>query len=213
MIKGVIFDLDGVIVSTDSLHYNAWKKLADSEGIYFDEKINNRLRGVSRMESLDIILEKSNAVYSNTEKKMLAEIKNSTYVDLLDTLTESDIIDGIVSLCSDLKKRNIKIAIGSSSKNARLILRKLKLEFFFDAICDGNNIAISKPNPEVFLKAAKMLDLEPQECCVVEDALSGVEAAISANMMVFGVGEALKSNHKVYSLVKILNILDNINDN
>ena len=153
-IKAVIFDLDGVIVSTDNYHYRAWKKISDEEGIYFDRKINERLRGVSRMESLDIILEKANREYSQEEKNSFAERKNSLYRNLLEELTQNDILPGVMRVLEILKKNDIKVAIGSSSKNTEFILRKIGLHEYFDAISDGTQIKNSKPDPEVFLVAA-----------------------------------------------------------
>lgn len=189
-IKAVIFDLDGVIVSTDDYHYKAWKKIADDEGIYFDREINERLRGVSRMESLEIILERANKEYCSKEKLELAEKKNTFYRQLLEDLSPSDILPGVMRVLEVLKGNNIKVAIGSSSKNTEFILNKIGLGQFFDAIADGNGIKNSKPDPEVFLLAAQKLDIEAENCLVVEDADSGVEAAVAAEMMVLAVGYA-----------------------
>ncbi|OOM70182.1 beta-phosphoglucomutase [Clostridium puniceum] len=189
-IKAVIFDLDGVIVSTDDYHYRAWKNMADSEGIYFDREINERLRGVSRMESLEIILEKVNKEYTNEEKIQMAEKKNSLYRELLEELTPMDILPGVRKVLETLKVNNIKIAIGSSSKNTPIILKKIGLNNYFDAVADGNEIKNSKPDPEVFLLAAEKLEINPEECLVVEDADAGVEAALAGNMKVLAVGYA-----------------------
>ena len=190
MIKAVIFDLDGVIVSTDEYHYRGWKKMADEEGIYFDRAINERLRGVSRMESLDILLEKSDKNYSADEKEALATRKNNYYREMLEQITSCDILPGVMSFLNELKSRGIKMAIGSSSKNAPAILEYIGLNHFFDAVADGNNISKSKPHPEVFLLAAKLLNIEPENCLVVEDAEAGVEAGVAANMKVLAVGSA-----------------------
>lgn len=189
-IKAVVFDLDGVIVSTDDYHYKAWKKIADDEGIYFDREINERLRGVSRMESLEIILERANKEYCGKEKLELAEKKNKFYRELLEELSPSDILPGVMKVLEILKGNNIKVAIGSSSKNTEFILNKIGLGQFFDAIADGNGIKNSKPDPEVFLLAAQKLDIEAENCLVVEDADAGVEAAVAAGMMVLAVGYA-----------------------
>jgi beta-phosphoglucomutase len=207
MIKGVIFDLDGVIVSTDKYHYQAWKKMADLENIYFDEKINDRLRGVSRMESLSIILEKANKSYTEKEKVKLAEFKNELYKNSLDNLTEEEILPGITELLDDLQANNIKIAIGSSSKNAKKILHKIRLFDRFDAISDGTNISKSKPDPEVFIIAAEKLNLQPKECAVVEDAHSGIVAAKAANMVAFATGDAKTSQEKDYDFEQIKDVL------
>lgn len=208
MIKGIIFDLDGVIVSTDSLHYQAWKTITEQEGILFNEKMNNLLRGVSRMESLDIILKNTKKRYSNDEKIELANRKNNIYIKVLDNLSKEDVIDGILDLLLQLKNNGFKIAIGSSSKNAKLILKKIQLFDLFEAISDGTNITNSKPNPEVFIIAAQMLHLRNCECAVVEDAHSGIAAAKSANMMSFAYGDAVTSLKKDYNLDEIYNVLN-----
>lgn len=188
--EAVIFDLDGVIVSTDECHYQAWKRLADEEGIPFDRSINQRLRGVSRMESLEIILERAARDYTDVEKTVLAERKNEYYRKLLYRLTSADILPGAVSLLRELKKRGIRVAIGSSSRNAPFILEKIGLGGFFDAIADGNGITKSKPDPEVFLLAAKLLCVPPGRCAVVEDSVAGILAAKAAGMKAIGVGYA-----------------------
>ena len=182
MIKAVIFDLDGVIVSTDDCHYEAWKKMADEEGIYFDKEINNRLRGVSRMDSLEIILERAEKEYSDSEKEEMAERKNNYYKEFITKLTPSDILPGAMNTLEELRKNSIKIAIGSSSKNTPVILNQIGLDNYFDAVSDGNNITKSKPDPEVFLKAADMLGIPYGECAIVEDADAGIEAGNRAGM-------------------------------
>lgn len=193
-IKAAIFDLDGVIVSTDEYHYRAWKKIADEENIYFDREINERLRGVSRMASLEIILEKSKRNYTLEEKIKLSERKNNLYRELLSNLSSNDILNGVMEVLDTFNKNNIKIAIGSSSKNTEFILNRIELYNYFDAISDGTQIKNSKPNPEVFLLAAKKLGVNPENCLVFEDADSGVEAAIAGKMKVVAVGSASKNN-------------------
>ena len=188
--KGIIFDLDGVICHTDKYHYMAWKNLADDLGIYFDEKINNRLRGVSRMESLEIILERSDKAYSDKEKEEFANKKNEMYKELLNKMSEKDLDKKVKDTLDILKQRGYKTAIASSSKNARLILSKLNLIDFFDIIVDGNDIKYSKPDKEVFEKAGIGLGLLSDECLVVEDAASGVEGAKRAGMEIAGIGDA-----------------------
>ncbi len=191
MIKGVIFDLDGVIVSTDELHYQGWKYMADTEGIYFDREINERLRGVSRMESLEIIMEKAEKPYTAEQKEALATLKNDFYKELLATkLSPADILPGVNDVLAGLKAAGVKIAIGSSSKNTPTILKQIGLDKTFDAVSDGNNITNSKPDPEVFLIAAEWLGLQPEVCLVVEDAEAGVTAALAGNMKVLAVGSA-----------------------
>jgi len=187
MIKAVIFDLDGVIVSTDDCHYEAWKKMSDEEGIYFDKTINNRLRGVSRMESLEIVLERAIKEYSEEEKLQLAERKNGYYKEFITKLTPNDILPGAKENLEELRKNGIKIAIGSSSKNTPVILKQIGLDNYFDAVSDGNNIINSKPDPEVFLKAADILDIPYSECMIVEDADAGIEAGKRAGMKTLSV--------------------------
>lgn len=191
--QGIIFDLDGVICSTDEYHYQAWKELADREGIPFDRSVNNRLRGVSRMESLEILLERAKRSYSQEEKEKMAAAKNTRYQELLRGMTPADLSPEIFETLEALRKKGLKLAIGSSSKNTPLILDRLGLGNYFDAVSDGNNITRSKPDPEVFLKAAEYLGLVPESCLVVEDAVSGVEAAHRARMKAAVLGDAAKT--------------------
>ena len=156
--KGFIFDLDGVVVSTDNCHYEAWKQLADGENIYFDRKINERLRGVSRMESLEIILEKADREYTKDEKIEMAECKNGYYVDKVKRLDKSAVLPGAINFINSLKEIGVMVAIGSSSKNTKLILEKTECAGLFDAVADGNDIKNSKPAPDVFLVAAERLN-------------------------------------------------------
>ena len=193
-IKGLIFDLDGVLVFTDKFHYQAWKTMADELGVYFDETINHRLRGVSRMDSLEIILERYEGPdLSLREKEKLAEKKNEIYRTLLESMTPDDVTKEVRDTLTKLREKGYKLAIGSSSKNAKFILEKVELKDAFDAISDGNNITKSKPDPEVFLKAAEYLGLPPKACMVVEDAEAGIEAAKKGGMYAAGIGEAAKS--------------------
>ena len=211
--KAIIFDLDGVIVSTDSLHYKAWKQLADSEGIYFDEEINNRLRGVSRMESLEIVLERATTAYTDAEKVAMAEKKNNIYRELLKILTPNDRLEGVTETLEKLRNKGYKLAIGSSSKNTPIILDKIGYGGYFDAISDGNNIKKSKPDPEVFLKAAEYLKLAPSECYVVEDAEAGITAAKAGGFTAIGIGSATQAPNTDYALntfAELLNIVDDI---
>ena len=199
--NGVIFDLDGVICHTDMFHYRAWKSLADKLGIYFDEKINNRLRGVSRMESLEIILERyEGAPLSGQEKINIAEEKNEVYKSLLMQMDESYLTADVKNTLESLRENGVKLAIGSSSKNAGLILGRIGLEGFFDAISDGNNIKLSKPHPEVFLIAADMISLPPHECLVIEDAWAGIEAAIAGGFDSAGMGDAARDDRATYKI-------------
>ena len=210
MVKGVIFDLDGVLVSTDELHYKAWKAMAAREGIYFDREINQRLRGVSRMDSLEIILERAERDYSQEEKDELAAYKNGLYVTLLDTLTEADVLPGVTELLTALEERNVLMAVGSSSKNAKKILEKTVLTNRFRAIADGTDITRSKPDPEVFLCAAKKLGLDPADCAVVEDARAGIEAAFSGGMLACAIGDACGSDKADIRLDGISELLEKL---
>ena len=205
--KGVIFDLDGVICSTDQYHYQAWKKLADKIGVYFDKSINERLRGVSREDSLDILLENAKNKYSQDEKKEFLEIKNEYYKTFLKMMTTNQLDQEVKRTLDMLKDKNIKLAIGSSSKNACFILLKLGLDTYFDAISDGTNIVNSKPNPEVFIKAANMLALEPKDCLVVEDAMAGVEAALAGRFDCAGIHIAKNHSAVTYQLEEFSDIL------
>ncbi len=206
--KGIIFDLDGVICFTDQFHYQAWKKMADETGIYFDEVINNRLRGVSRMESLNIILERAKRVYSDDEKEALAEKKNRLYVEFLQKMSPADLKMEVKETLEALRRVGYKLAIGSSSKNAKLILERLGLDDFFDAVSDGTNITRSKPDPEVFLIAAEYLKLAPKECLVVEDALAGIDAAVSGGFDSAGIGEAASHEKVTYPIARFSQLLE-----
>ena len=206
-IKGIIFDLDGVLLSTDEFHYLAWKKLADKLNIPFDKEKNNRLRGVSRMASLEIVLEG----YSFTEEQKIAfaEEKNNTYRNLLATLTPDIVSADVRNTLKKLKERGYKLAIGSSSKNTKFILEKVELISEFDAIADGNDIKNSKPDPEVFLKAAEKLGLSPKDCLVVEDAEAGIDAGNNGGFTTVGIGIAsnyAKARYKINILSDILNL-------
>lgn len=198
--KGIIFDLDGVICSTDEYHYLAWKAMADGIGVYFDREINQRLRGVSRTDSLEIILEQSTKSYSTEEKEELTRQKNELYRQFLEQMSTKDLSFEVKTTLSELRERGFLLAIGSSSKNAKLILNKLGLSKFFDAVSDGTNITRSKPDPEVFLKAAEYLGLAPGECLVVEDAKAGIDAAVAGGFESAGLGEAAKHPQVTYKL-------------
>lgn len=199
-IKAVIFDLDGVIVTTDECHYQAWKKLSDEEGIPFSREINEKLRGVSRMASLEIVLKQAAKNYSDAEKAELADRKNSYYVELIGALTSDAILPGVMRNIDHLKKKGIRVAIGSSSKNTPLILKQVGLSDVFDAVSDGNNISHSKPDPEVFVKAAEMLGIPYNQCLVVEDADAGIEAGKAAGMKTLAVNQAQGGDYHYESL-------------
>lgn len=207
MIKAVIFDLDGVLVSTDELHYKAWKHVADQEHIRFDQIINDRIRGVLRMDSLDIILEHSDKTFDALEKLRIANQKNHYFLDLLTKFDASNIMPGVIETLKFLKSNHIPIAIGSSSANSKKILSQVGLLEAFDVIVDGNNFTRSKPDPEVFLLAASKLGVPPEYCLVVEDGISGVKAALAAGMSVFALGDAAKSHLASYQGASILQII------
>ena len=207
MIKAVLFDLDGVIVSTDEYHYRAWKAIADECGIYFDRTINNRLRGVSRRASLEIILENADRAYSEAEKDTLTDRKNDLYRKLLDGLKPEYPDPGFDSLYAFLKREGIRCAVASSSRNTVAILSKLGLLDCFDAIADGNMITRSKPDPEVFLKAAALLGEEPAHCLVIEDAVAGVKAGKAAGMTTAGVRDAVSSPFSDFSLSALKDVI------
>ncbi len=196
--KAVIFDLDGVIVCTDECHYKGWKKLADEENIYFDREINQRLRGVSRMESLEIVLERAKKSYTAEEKAEMAERKNNYYREYIKDLTPADVLPGVMDFCEFLRANGAKLAIGSSSKNTPAILKGIGLDTYFDAVADGNQITKSKPDPEVFLLAAKLVGIDPADCMVVEDAEAGVQAALAGGMDVLGLGNAVENTNATY---------------
>lgn len=186
-IYAIIFDLDGVICTTDKYHYLAWKALADSLGLPFDEKVNGLLRGVSRMESLEIVLGEHSADYSQEQKTALATRKNEIYKSYLSAMTPGDLSKEVRSTLYTLRQRGYLLAIGSSSKNTRQILRQLGLGDFFDAVADGTMITRSKPDPEVFLLAASMLGVRPENAVVIEDAESGVRAAKAGRFRAIGI--------------------------
>ena len=206
--KAVLFDLDGVLVSTDELHYVAWSKIAQTEGIPFDRTVNDRLRGVSRRESVEILLQASEKPYSEFQKECLATAKNALYQLSLDTLSPADLIPGAVTMLEQLRARGVKTAIGSSSKNTRFILDKLQITQLFDAISDGNGLQHSKPDPEVFLRAADLVATPPRDCLVVEDAISGFQAAAAANMDAAAIGPNTDSPLARYHLTSLADLLE-----
>ena len=198
--RGLIFDLDGVICCTDQYHERAWREMAEEFGIYFDPAVSNRLRGVSREESLEIILEHAGKVFSPEEKKKMAEKKNAIYIKLLDRMSPGDLEEDVRSTLEQLRNRGCLLAIGSSSKNTRKILDKIGLGNYFDAVCDGNEITHSKPDPEVFLKAAGKIGLAVSECLVVEDACAGISAASAGGFDSAGLGDAAKDKNVTWAL-------------
>ena len=207
-IKGCIFDLDGVIVDTAKYHYLAWKKIADELGFEFTKEDNEKLKGVSRMDSLDILLQIGNLNFDEKTKINLAEKKNKIYVNYISKINKSEILEGVEDFIKELKENNIKIALGSVSKNAVPIIKNIGMLNYFDSIIDGNKITKAKPDPEVFLLGAKELNLKPENCVVFEDAAKGIQAAKNAGMYAVGVGDPLilKQADKVIPGFKGINI-------
>jgi len=206
--KGVIFDLDGVLCFTDKFHFSAWKTIADSLSIPFDEKVNNRLRGIGRMESLEIILSCGNLQNLSKEKKeRLACNKNNIYRKLLESLKPEDAVEGAFDLLKELKEKGIKTAIGSSSRNTKFILKQIGLTDYFDAIVDGYDVKNTKPNPEIFLLAASRLNLRAEDCIVVEDATSGIQAANKGKFISVSIGNAVAPGLAAYHINNLKDLL------
>jgi len=198
MKKGFIFDLDGVIVDTAKYHYLAWKKLANNIGIDFSEAQNEHLKGVSRVRSLEKILEWGNKTLSEDQFIGLMSKKNNDYLNYIDEMDENEILPDVTKILDYLLKQEQTIALGSASKNARVILERVKLIEKFDAIVDGNDVSHAKPNPEVFLKAAMLLQMRAEDCVVFEDSVAGIQAANNAQMISVGIGEASILNEADY---------------
>lgn len=188
MIKAIIYDLDGVIVDTAHYHFIAWQRLAKELGVSFGKEENERLKGVSRIRSLEIILELGGISLSQEKKEELASKKNSWFVEYIMSIKPDEIFPGVKEMLQQLKRKGYKVALASSSKNADMVLTLLQIKDSFDAIVDGTMIVHTKPDPEIFLLAAKKLGVHPQDCVVFEDAEAGVEAALAAGMKCVGVG-------------------------
>ena len=188
-IEACLFDLDGVVVDTAKYHFIAWRALAEELGFEFTLEDNERLKGVSRMQSLEILLEIGGLQFNDQEKENMAARKNALYVSYIEKMTPEEILPGVERFLHELRKSDIKIALGSASKNAPMILDRIGLTALFDVVIDGNSITEAKPNPEVFLKGAEKLGVEPENCVVFEDAIAGIEAARNANMHCVGIGQ------------------------
>jgi len=186
---GAIFDLDGVITDTAKYHYLAWKRLADELGLYFDEKINERLKGIGRLESLEIILQENGKYFSRREKEYYANKKNEYYVEMIRRITPQDLLPGVADLISNLKDLGVKLAVASASKNAPAVLKNLGLVEWFDYIVDAGQIKKGKPDPEIFLVAAWNIGVKPRECVGFEDSVVGIAALKAAGMFAVGVGD------------------------
>lgn len=204
MIKACIFDLDGVLVDTARYHFLAWKRLAAELGFDLTEEVNEKLKGVSRMQSLEIILSLSGISLSEAEKEKLAVKKNNWFAGFIANMKADEIFPGVKPLLQKLKEEKIKVALASSSKNAQRVIDLLGIKNDFDAVVDGNMIERTKPDPEIFLVAAKKLNMQPQQCLVFEDAEAGVEAAVRAGMKCIGIGnrDQLKQATVVLASVK-----------
>lgn len=187
-ITACIFDLDGVIVDTARYHFMAWKRLTNQLGILFTEEDNERLKGVSRMASLEIILEIGNIRLDENRKLEYATLKNNWYLEYIKKMTPDEILPGCLPFIKELRSANFRVAIGSASKNTPIILERVGIQELFDAVADGNTISKAKPDPEVFLKAAEMIGVKPPNCVVFEDAVAGVQAALNAGMLCIGIG-------------------------
>lgn len=187
--KGFIFDLDGVIVDTAHFHFKAWKKTADELGFNLTEELNEKLKGVSRIASLQKILEWANVTISQEQFNKMTYEKNEDYLEYVRKMTKDDILPGVYDFIENLKQSGYPIALGSASKNAMHILERVELLKMFDAIVDGNSVTKAKPDPEVFLNAAKLLNVNPQDCIVFEDSEAGIQAANIANMTSIGIGD------------------------
>ena len=191
MLKACIFDLDGVVVDTAKYHFLAWKRLANEFGFDFDEHLNEKLKGVSRKESLELILKWANVTISESDKLESAKRKNEWYIEFVSKMTNDEILPGVVAFLDELKSNDIRIALGSASRNSMMCLEQIGLINYFDVIVDGNKVETAKPNPEVFLRGAFELNLKPFECVVFEDAQVGIEAANAGGFFSIGVGDAL----------------------
>lgn len=211
--KAFIFDLDGVIVDTAKYHYKAWKKLANDLGFDFTLEQNELLKGVSRVRSLEILLEIGKVSLPEDEKVKIMQDKNEHYLAYITQMGQDEILDGMHDVLVYLKKHDVPFSLGSASKNARLILKQLQLIDLFDAIVDGNDVSKAKPDPEVFLIAAQKLEVAPENCIVIEDAIAGVEAANNAGMTSIGIGESdtLNNASQVFNSTSELTI-DVINE-
>jgi beta-phosphoglucomutase len=207
-ISACIFDLDGVIVDTARYHFLAWKRLTDQLGIHFTEADNERLKGVSRMASLEIILEIGNRKLDEKRKLEYATLKNKWYVEYISKMSPAEILPGCIRFIKEIRNAKILTAIGSASKNTPMILERVGISDLFDAVADGNNIAKAKPDPEVFLKAAELAGVNPVTCVVFEDAVAGVQAALNAGMLCVGIGSqsVLTKAHYVVSGLEEMNL-------
>ena len=208
MIKGILFDLDGVLLSTDQFHFRAWKALADRLAIPFDRRQGDRCRGISRMESLDIVLENSTRTYTPEEKLQFAEENNHAYRSILQDLTPADVPEETVRVLTQLRMRGYRLALASGSKNAELILERTGLRSLLDGVVDGKDITRSKPDPEVFCKTAQALDLSPRDCVGVDDASAGVQSIRAAGALAAAIGPAAQAGEGDWNLKSLSQLLE-----
>lgn len=208
MIQGICFDLDGVLIHTDELHYLAWKGLADRLGVPFSREQGDRCRGVSRMQSLEIVLEHAGRAYSQEEKERFAQEKNEAYRAMLEALSPADVPEDVPPTLEELRRRGYRLALASGSKNAGLILARTGLRTYLDAAADGNHITRSKPDPEIFLTAAQMLGLPPERCAAVDDAVAGIQAGRAAGMVTVAIGDSAAYRAGDYDLERFGQLLD-----
>lgn len=208
MIQGICFDLDGVLIHTDELHYLAWKGLADRLGVPFSREQGDRCRGVSRMQSLEIVLEHAGRAYSQEEKERFAQEKNEAYRAMLEALSPADVPEDVPRTLEELRRRGCRLALASGSKNAGLILARTGLGTYLDAAADGNHITRSKPDPEIFLTAAQMLGLPPERCAAVDDAVAGIQAGRAAGMVTVAIGDSAAHRAGDYDLERFGQLLD-----
>lgn len=208
MIRACIFDLDGVIVDTARYHFLAWKRLANELGYDLTAQDNERLKGVSRMKSLEIILDLAGISLNETHKKMLTARKNAWFVNYVERMLPEEIFPGVKQLIQDLRSHGIKVGLASSSRNAKQVVQLLNIQNEFDAIVDGAMITHTKPHPEIFLATARILKVDPKDCLVFEDAEAGVEAALSAGMKCVGIGSTVLLNkaNKIFARTSEFNL-------
>lgn len=200
VIKACIFDLDGVIVNTAGYHYEAWKRLCNELGFDLTQEDNEELKGISRVESLEILLKKGGITLSDADKEKYMDLKNEWYLDYVDSMGADEILPGVIPFLYDVKESGRKIILGSASKNAVTILKRVGLINLFDEIVDGTHVTKGKPHPQTFLLGAEAMRIKPKKCVVFEDSLAGIEAALAAKMYAIGIGDALVLNkaHRVF---------------
>jgi beta-phosphoglucomutase len=216
-IKACVFDLDGVVVDTAKYHYLAWKRLARELGFYFQEKENERLKGISRLDSLNILLEIGKISLSDQEKEKMADTKNQWYLEYIAMMKPDEILPGVKEFIEELRNKDIKIGLGSASKNAQLILNQIEMITLFQTIVDGTRVSKAKPDPEIFLLAAKDLKVDPSNCIVFEDAEAGVESALGGGFRCVGIGDpailhkanVVVPNFKGMTYSKLVSLLQN----